>query len=71
MNIHAQLNAQLARVNSLTQKLDTKIKDLSKTKLSIEEKAERALTYYILRATLERTKTNILISLSALEGISA
>ena len=70
MNIHAQLNAQLARVNSLTQKLDTKIKDLSKTKLSIEEKAERALTYYILRATLERTKTNILISLSALEGIS-
>lgn len=71
MNIHAQLNAQLARVNSLTQKLDTKIQDLSKTKLSIEEKAERALTYYILRATLERTKTNILISLSALEGISA
>lgn len=70
MNIHAQLNAQLARVNSLTQKLDTKIQDLSKTKLSIEEKAERALTYYILRATLERTKTNILISLSALEGIS-
>lgn len=71
MNIHAQLNAQLARVNSLTQKLDTKIQDLSKTKLCIEEKAERALTYYILRATLERTKTNILISLSALEGISA
>ena len=70
MNIHAQLNAQLARVNSLTQKLDTKIQDLSKTKLSIEEKAERALTYYILRATLERTKTNILISLSALEGVS-
>ena len=71
MILNAQLNAQLARVDSLTKKLDTKIQELSKTTLSVEEKAERALTYYILRATLERTKTNILISLSALEGMSA
>lgn len=65
MNTLEKLNNQLTRVNELNQKLEEKLRELSTMPASLEEKAERALTYYIIKATLERTKSTIQLSMSA------
>ena len=60
-----KLNNQLQRVNELNQKLESKLRELSTMPTSLEEKAERALTYYIIKAALERTKSTIELSMTA------
>lgn len=53
------LSLQIQRVNELTAKVNQKLESLSASKLPLEERAQQALAYNIIKATLARTQINI------------
>jgi len=53
------LTLQIQRVNELTEKVNKKLESLSAAQLPLEEKAQKALAYNIVKAALVRTQINI------------